>query len=62
MGISAPRLGSHSGTLALTTENVGKKSVVLVNAEMDLLKRSSPHFSSVFCPRDGFSKSISAFY
>ena len=25
---------------------------------MDLLKCSSPYFSRVFCPRDGFSKSI----
>ena len=28
---------------------------------MDLLKRSSPYSSRVFCPRDGFSKSICAF-
>ena len=32
------------------------------NAKMDLLKRSSPYFSRVFCPKDGFSKSIFAFY
>ena len=29
---------------------------------MDSLKRSSPHFSRVFCPGGGFSKSISVLY
>ena len=28
---------------------------------MDLLQRSSPYFSRVFCPGDGFSKSILRF-
>ena len=42
-------IGSHLRTLALKTENLSKKSVVLVNAEMDLVKRSSPYFSRVFC-------------
>ena len=42
--------GSHLRTLALKTENFSKKSVVLVNAKMDLLKRSSPYFFRVLCP------------
>ena len=29
---------------------------------MDLIKRSSPYFSRVFCPGDGFSKSLLGFY
>ena len=55
-------VGSHSGTLALKAGNFNKKSVVLVKRKMDLLKRSSPYFSKVFCPGDGFSKSVFAFY
>ena len=57
------KAGSHLRTLALKTENFSAKtSVLLVKREMDLVERSSPYFSRVFCPGDGFSKSIFAFY
>ena len=54
--------GSHLGTLALKTENFSKKSVVLVKRENGFTKTLFSLFSRVFCPRDGFSKSIFAFY
>ena len=61
-GTLSKRFRTHLGTLTLMTENFSKKkSVVLVNARMDLLKRSCPYFSRVFCPGNGFSKSIFAF-
>ena len=35
-----PQIGTHLGTLALKTEDLVKKSVVLVKRKMDLLKPS----------------------
>ena len=49
-----------SGKLKLRKVKLTEEKLLL--AEMDLLKRSSPYLSRVFCPEDGFSKSVFAFY
>ena len=52
---------SHSGTLALKTEDFGPKIGRFSKAQKDLLKRSSPCFFQGFLSRGWFSKSNFAF-
>ena len=42
--------------LKTKTENLGNKSVVLVNRKLEFTKTLFSLFLGVFCPRDGFSK------
>ena len=57
-------IGSHLRAPALKTENFSKKlGRFSVKRENGLeVKLASPYFSRVFCPGDGFSKSVFAFY
>ena len=59
---SLTEFGASLRTPALKTENFSKKNCRFGNRENGFPKRLLSLFLQCFCPGDGFSKSIFAFY